>query len=188
MKQSRKDKSRVTIQAVAAKAGVSPMTVSNVFNRKGKVGEDTRRRVLAVIDEMGYVPSQAARHLVGAAPARIGILYHDTSSMFINAALAAVTIAASQRGLQLLMREAGSFEPERIFESAAALVRSGADGLLLLPPFAEVLAHCAQFAALGVPAAAIATARALPGMSTVRIDNQAAAQAVTSLLIANGRR
>jgi LacI family transcriptional regulator len=46
----------ITIRQVAHKAGVSIGTVSRVLNNKSGVGERTRQHVLAVIEELGYVP------------------------------------------------------------------------------------------------------------------------------------
>jgi LacI family transcriptional regulator len=176
---------RITIKAVAARVGVSAMTVSNVFNGTGKFSHDTRERVLAAIAELGYVPNASARRLVGATPARIGLLYAGEESMFINAVLAAVAVASAERGLQLIVRKAA---PREALEAARALRESGAEALLLLPPFDTVLSGSPAFQALGMSAAAIATAAPLPDMFTVRIDNQAAARAVIELLIAKGRR
>ena len=51
-------------KVVAAEAGVSAMTVSNVINhRDSKVSEETRKRVQAVIDKYRYVPNMSARSL-----------------------------------------------------------------------------------------------------------------------------
>lgn len=178
----------MTIQAVAKHAGVSAMTVSNVFNGTGKVGEATRARVLAAIGELGYAPNQAARRLVGASIARIGLIYPDVESIFINAALAAVSVVAAQKGLQLHVRAANGAGFEATADIARDLVRTGVEALLLMPPYAEMLGGSSVLGELGVPAAAIATAVALPYATTVRIDNRAAARAVTERLIARGRR
>jgi LacI family transcriptional regulator len=177
---------KVTIKAVAAQAGVSAMTVSNVFNNTGKFGRDTRDRVMAAIEALGYVPNSAARRLVGATPARVGLLYAGVDSMFIDGMLAAAAVASAERGLQLMARKAAS--PEDAVEVARALQKSGADALLLLPPFELALSGSAEFQALGLVTAAIATAAPLPDMFTVRIDNRAASRAVTDLLIAKGRQ
>ena len=177
---------RVTIKAVAARAGVSAMTVSNVFNNTGKFSRDTRDRVLAAISELGYVPNSAARRLVGATPARIGLLYAGVDSLFIDTTLAAAAVASAERGLQLIARKAAS--PEDALDVVRSLQRSGADALLLLPPFDLVLSGSPEFLALDMATAAVATAAPLPDMFTVRIDNRAASRAVTELLIAKGRR
>ncbi len=188
MQRSRRsrDGGRVTIKAVAARAGVSAMTVSNVFNDTGKFSRDTRERVLAAIEALGYVPNSAARRLVGATPARIGLLYAGVDSLFIDTTLAAAAVASAERGLQLIARKAAS--PDEALEVARALQRSGADALLLLPPFDLALSGAPAFQALGLVAAAVATAAPLPDMSTVRIDNRAASRAITELLVAKGRR
>jgi LacI family transcriptional regulator len=53
-----------TIRDVAARAGVSIKTVSNVVNeRHARVGPETRARVLAAIEELGYRPHAAAKGL-----------------------------------------------------------------------------------------------------------------------------
>ena len=188
MQRSRRsgDRARVTIKAVAAHAGVSAMTVSNVFNDTGKFSRDTRARVLAAIEALGYVPNSAARRLVSATPARVGLIYAGVDSLFIDMTLAAAAVASAERGLQLMARKATS--PDDALEIARALQKAGADALLLLPPFDTVLSGSAPFQALGLATAAIATAAPLPDMFTVRIDNRAAARSLTELLIAKGRR
>lgn len=177
---------KVTIKDVAARAGVSAMTVSNVFNGTGKFSAETRERVLAAIAALGYVPNSAARRLAGATPARIGLLYAGVDSMFIHAVLAAAAVASAERGLQLIARKATSAGGALV--AARALREAGADALLLLPPFDTALSGDAAFRALGLTAAAIATAAPLPDMFTVRIDNRAASRALTERLVAAGRR
>ncbi|MBO2448693.1 LacI family DNA-binding transcriptional regulator [Actinomadura barringtoniae] len=56
---------RVTSVDVAREAGVSPATVSYVLNRvtRQRISEETRRKVMAAVDKLGYTPSAAARDL-----------------------------------------------------------------------------------------------------------------------------
>ncbi|MBO3752804.1 LacI family DNA-binding transcriptional regulator [Streptosporangiaceae bacterium NEAU-GS5] len=54
---------KVTIADVARAAGVSRQTVSNALNAPGVVREETRRRVLDVVEELGYRVNQAARQM-----------------------------------------------------------------------------------------------------------------------------
>ncbi|WP_067175448.1 LacI family DNA-binding transcriptional regulator [Microtetraspora niveoalba] len=54
---------KVTIADVARHAGVSRQTVSNVLNTPEVVREETRRRVLDAVDELGYRVNQAARQM-----------------------------------------------------------------------------------------------------------------------------
>ncbi|MEU5380658.1 MULTISPECIES: LacI family DNA-binding transcriptional regulator [unclassified Streptomyces] len=55
---------RPTLEAVAARAGVSRATVSRVVNGGEGVREPLVERVLRAVEELGYVPNQAARSLV----------------------------------------------------------------------------------------------------------------------------
>ena len=66
----------VTIRDVAKKAGCSIKTVSRVVNQEAHVTPDLRDRVLAVIDELGYVPNISARRLVQNRSYMICILLH----------------------------------------------------------------------------------------------------------------
>ncbi|MFF9087876.1 LacI family DNA-binding transcriptional regulator [Streptomyces sp. NPDC014991] len=56
--------SRPTLEAVAARAGVSRATVSRVVNGGDGVRKSLAERVRRVVEELGYVPNQAARSLV----------------------------------------------------------------------------------------------------------------------------
>jgi DNA-binding LacI/PurR family transcriptional regulator len=56
--------SRPTLEAVAARAGVSRATVSRVVNGGDGVREALAQRVRRAVEELGYVPNQAARSLV----------------------------------------------------------------------------------------------------------------------------
>lgn len=188
MTRRRANRERITIQDVAERAGVSKMTVSNVVNRTGKVGAETRERVLKMIEELGYVPSQAARHLVGASAARIGLIYRGVESMFLNGAVTDISVAAAEKGLQLLIRRADDISAEETERVARSLQRSGADGLLLIPPYPEMLSGSALLRQLDLPVVAIATADPFPDIATVRIDNFAAARTLAELLIARGYR
>jgi LacI family transcriptional regulator len=53
----------VSISQVALKARVSTMTVSRVLTGNGSVSDKTRKRVLKIITDLGYVPSAAARSM-----------------------------------------------------------------------------------------------------------------------------
>ncbi|MEU7853504.1 LacI family DNA-binding transcriptional regulator [Nonomuraea sp. NPDC049141] len=55
---------RPTLEAVAARAGVSRATASRVVNGQPTVAPDIRDAVLRAIDELGYLPNPAARSLV----------------------------------------------------------------------------------------------------------------------------
>ena len=65
---------RVTVYEVAAKAGVSISTISRVLNAPEKVNPATRERVMAAIDELGFVPKAEAAARSRKKHGRIGVL------------------------------------------------------------------------------------------------------------------
>lgn len=65
----------VTLKDIAAEAGVSLMTVSNVVNGKqARVSAATRERILRIVKERGYVPSASARSLAARSSRLVGLL------------------------------------------------------------------------------------------------------------------
>ncbi|RLC63296.1 MAG: hypothetical protein DRI80_04240 [Chloroflexota bacterium] len=71
----------VTIKDVAAKAGVSPSTVSRVLNDRPGISPQTRERVLQVARELNYSPSAAARNLATARTYSIGYVSYKYGSV-----------------------------------------------------------------------------------------------------------
>lgn len=185
---ARRRGSEVTIRAVAEHAGVSAMTVSNVLNGTGKASEATRTRVRAAIEALGYRPNAAARALASPGASRIGIVYANPQNAFLSAMLVGALHATAKLGAQLMVEHCGQADYEAIAQSLRSLVRSGANALLLPPPYSEIVAGQPILDELGVPVAAIAPGRPMPGLITVRVDDRAAARAMTDLLVARGHR
>ena len=69
----------VTIADVAAHAGVGAGTVSRVLNGRANVRGQTRNRVLAAIQQLGYRPNTAARALATGRTRVIGVVTLDTT-------------------------------------------------------------------------------------------------------------
>ena len=67
----------MTIYDIAKLAGVSASTVSRVVNNKPGIKEETRRQVLALLEQHDYSPNETARGLVMKASRMIGILIAD---------------------------------------------------------------------------------------------------------------
>src|SRR5262245_12672946 len=64
---------RPTISDIARQAGVSKVAVSYALNGQPGVSAATRRRIIAIAEEIGFSPSSAARALSGQAPQAIGL-------------------------------------------------------------------------------------------------------------------
>ncbi len=175
-----------TIIDVAAKAGVSPMTVSRVINDRPGVDPATRAGVQQAIAALGYTPNLAARSLVTSAELKIGVIYSNPSAAFMSDFLTGVFEEASVRGarLVLLKGEAGRPPAQSAIED---LVNSGISGLICAPPLSEAPAVLKVLHKARVPVAAVG-AHAVEGAICVRIDDRLAAYEMTRRLIALGHR
>lgn len=104
-------KARYTIRDVAALAGVSNATVSYVLSGKKKISEETRQRVLKVIDEIGFVPDLNARGLSGKDTKLIGIVIPQTEpgsklmfhNTFYSQLLGSIEFATRRRGYHVII-------------------------------------------------------------------------------------
>lgn len=73
----------MNIYDVSAKAGVSIATVSRVLNGNSNVSEKTKKKVLAVMEELGYTPNVFARGLGLNTMKTIGIMCTDSSDIYL---------------------------------------------------------------------------------------------------------
>lgn len=101
----------MNIYDIAEQCGVSIATVSRVLNNNPNVSAATRERILAVINEQNYTPSQVARNLGngGALPAAaplsaVGVLCTDLTDTHNAAVVAAVESHLRQKGKTVLLR------------------------------------------------------------------------------------
>ncbi|HET6353496.1 LacI family DNA-binding transcriptional regulator [Streptomyces sp.] len=95
----------VTLAMVAARAGVSPQTVSNALNSPDMLRPETLERVRRAIDEMGYRPSRAAQTLRTRSSKLIGygILPAQDSAPVLDRFLHALSQAADEAGYRILL-------------------------------------------------------------------------------------
>ncbi|WP_016996356.1 LacI family DNA-binding transcriptional regulator [Kocuria atrinae] len=102
----------VGIKDVARHANVSIGTVSNVLNRPEVVSEDRRRRVMQVIQELGYVRNDVARQLKAGRSRALGLVMQDSTNPFYNDIALGAETAAEKRGLAMITGNAG-LSPKR---------------------------------------------------------------------------
>ncbi len=101
---------RVTSQDVAKRAGVSRTTVSLVLNRvEGvQISEKTRKRVIRIADELGYVPEAAAQALASRRSQFIGLILsrnpeHIATDAFLSQIIHSLVEMVRQNGMRLLI-------------------------------------------------------------------------------------
>ena len=93
----------VSIREVAAHAGVSVGTVSNVLNRPEIVATPTRDRVQAAIRVLGFVRNESARQLRAGRSRTIGLVVLDVANPFFTDMARGVEDEASMSGLSVIL-------------------------------------------------------------------------------------
>ena len=97
----------VSVVDVARTAGVSLGTVSNVLNRPERVAPATRARVLAAIEELGFIRNEAARQLRAGRSRSIGLVVLDIRNPFFTDLAAGVEVSAAGAGLSVVLCNSG---------------------------------------------------------------------------------
>ncbi len=92
-----------TLDDVARHVGVTSATVSNVITGKGSVSENTRSRVFAAIEELGYQPNLVARGLARKKTFTLALVLLTIANPFYAEIAEEIERVARQRGYQLLL-------------------------------------------------------------------------------------
>ncbi|MGJ4844901.1 LacI family DNA-binding transcriptional regulator [Leifsonia sp. Le1] len=182
---------RVTLRDIAEKVGITPSAVSMALAGKPRIGDDTRKAVLAAASELGYVPSSAARALRSQHAGTIALIVPTTAThvfghSYFMLVLEGTSSVANENDVQLLVstnpdNEHGLAAYERVMRS------NSADGAILTSaaiddPTVE------RLIASGLPVVMIGNFPYLPSAVTVGIDDRGASRAITEHLItAHGR-
>lgn len=166
-----------TIADVAAYAGFAPMTVSRVINGEENVRRETREAVQAAIAKLKYSPNLAARTLAGADQIRIGLLYSNPSAAFLSEFLVGSLEQARLSHVQLVIEKCDADQRED--EVVKELLGTGVDGIILPAPLCDSKRIHAVITKAGALAVAVASAMPRAGLLGVRIDDHAAAVAMT---------
>ena len=123
---------RVTIEDVAARAGVHAGTVSRALNRPEQVAPATRERIEAIVQELDFVPNRAARGLITGRTDNVAVIVPDITNPTFAALVRAAGRAARDADLQLLLVDTGEHAEEEV--RAARTLAHEVDGFVVLSP------------------------------------------------------
>ncbi|MCO8274320.1 LacI family transcriptional regulator [Actinoplanes sp. TRM 88003] len=175
----------VNLRQVAERAGVSVRTVSNVVSGFALVAPATRERVQRVIDELGYKPNAAARHLRGGRSGLVALVLPEMASPYFGELAGLLADRAEAYAWTLLVQQTGG-DAGRERELLDGVRAQAVDGLIMSPwglspsdltrrPGSAPLVLLGEQDAGGL-------------LDHVAIDNVDAATETTRHLIATGRR
>ncbi len=126
----KQQKKPVTLADIAAKAAVTPMTVSRVINNSGYVHSETRERVLRVAREMNYRRNGLARGLKRQCTETIGMVIGDIANPFAAELTRGVRQVLEERGYTLFICISEQSAKEEI-QALDSLADHRADGIIV---------------------------------------------------------
>ncbi|HWJ82588.1 MAG TPA: LacI family DNA-binding transcriptional regulator [Nocardioides sp.] len=176
----------VSVKDVAAAAGVSLGTVSNVLNRPEKVSEATRVHVLRVIDELGFIRNDAARQLRAGTNRAVGMLVLDVRNPFFTDVAQGVEERLGEHRRPLILGNSGQDQAREstyldLFEEQRV---SG----LLITPVGQVLPRLRRLRERGTAVVFVDRRAGSREFSSVSVDDRRGGRLAAQHLVDTGRR
>jgi LacI family transcriptional regulator len=176
-----------TLREVAELAGVGTTTVSRVINGGQRVDPATLKRVQQAIEELGYMPNQAARTLKGDRARTIGLVIPSIADpFFASCAEAAQAVARDHDSLLIVLTTQNDAKAE--MEAVQVLVRHRVDGFMIAPADSEDVSLRAFLRRLMIPVVALDRPVIDAPVPAVVADNREGARLATRHLIEHGYR
>ncbi|MFN8453397.1 MAG: LacI family DNA-binding transcriptional regulator [Anaerolineae bacterium] len=176
---------RVNIKDVADMAGVSTATVSHVINGTRFVREETRRKVLEIVEALNYHPSSIARGLATNSTQTIGLIISDITNPFFTAVARGVEDEINQHGYHTIFCNTDE-DPPREDEYLRLLFAHQIDGLIIAPAGT----HSERLIRMAEDVPIVLLDRQTDGLEAplVGVDNEGGAYQATCHLIELGHR
>ncbi|NEN05609.1 LacI family transcriptional regulator [Diaminobutyricibacter tongyongensis] len=176
----------VSVRDVAALAGVSVGTVSNVLNRPDKVADDTVSRVQLAIQKLGFVRNDAARQLRAGHSRAIGLVILDVGNPFFTDLARGAEDQASAAGYSIIL---GNSDEKAERESAYLdLFEEQRVRGVLISPFGDIEPRLRRLRDRGIRAVLVDRTSADTSFSSVSVDDVAGGALAVEHLIETGRR
>jgi LacI family transcriptional regulator len=172
---------RVTIETVAAEAGVSVTTVSHVFSGHRPVGKKTRERVQDVAQRLGYRPNAVAQSLRTRRTDTVMLIIPDITNPFYPAFARGAQDVLRERGYHSLLcnTDADELEERTFLEEAVA---RRVDGVIFMG-FRVPPGDLVPFAEAGLSIVSLGTAPEIGEVDCVSFDDRRSAREATSYLL-----
>src|SRR5256885_639618 len=177
---------KITIVDVAKAAGVSHATVSRVLNNQGYIGEQTRLKVMDVVDRLGYVANSPARSLAGANSYLLGMMISEFYGNYVGELSQSVDLELSKSGYNLaIFPTHGHLEKEAWYVNR--IINGLVDGLIIMLP-QNLKQYLPLLKAQHIPYVLIDSERADPDSAVISSTNWQGAYDATQYLIGLGHR
>jgi LacI family transcriptional regulator len=176
----------VSIREVAARAGVSVGTVSNVLNRPEIVALSTRERVHEAIKALGFVRNESARQLRAGRSRIIGLVVLDVANPFFTDVARGVEDEASMAGLAVILCNSDDQLPKET-RYLELLEEHRVQGILITP-VAGADERLALLQRRGTPVVLVDATSPSGGQCSVAVDDVLGGDVAMSHLIDAGHQ
>ncbi|MBU8879249.1 LacI family transcriptional regulator [Bacillus sp. FJAT-29790] len=122
---------KITIKKIAELAGVSSATVSKVLNNTGRYSEETKKKVLDLVDKYDYRPNAVAKSLRTRKSKTIGVIVPDITNEFFAQIVLAIENYCDPKGYSVFICNSAENE-EKELQYFKDLEIKGVDGLIYL--------------------------------------------------------
>jgi len=122
----------ITLKMVAERAGVSVNTASRAINHKPDINQETKKRILKVAQELGYVRNDTAVALRTKKTGTLGVVIADNRNPFYAEVLNGMEVAAREKNYHIILANTQrDYKKEE--EAINLLLTKRVDGLLITP-------------------------------------------------------
>ena len=175
-----------SVKDVAALAGVSVGTVSNVMNRPEKVSIAVAARVQSAIDQLGFVRNDAARQLRAGRSSTIGLVVLDVRNPFFTDLARGAEDRAAADGFSVILGNSDEkADREATYLDLFEVQRMHG---VLISPFGDITGRLRRLRERGIPAVLVDRTSADVSFSSVSVDDIAGGALAVGHLLAQGRR
>ncbi len=178
-----------TLKDVAELSGVSTKTVSRVVNNQGEISQETRTRVQAAIEQLGYRPNILARSLIHKRTNTLGVVAWGIDFFGPSRTLVGIEHQAHELDYSVflnLIDEPDEGDSERFIDT---LITHRVDGIIwAVPEVGNNRAWLNSGTLHDLPPIVFLSMEPRPGLTIVAVDNITGAKQATQHLIDQGRR
>ncbi|MBJ7555798.1 gluconate operon transcriptional repressor GntR [Marinomonas spartinae] len=179
-------KKRPTLQDVADQVGITKMTVSRYLKNPDLVSSPLQTRIREALDTLGYIPNRAPDILSNAKSHSIGVLFPSLTNQVFSEVLRGIESVFEPAGYQTMLAHYG-YSQEAEEARIITLLSYNVDGLIISEStHTERVRKMLDVA--GIPVIEIMDSVSPPIEQAIGIDNEAAAYAMTQLMIKKGRQ
>jgi len=188
----------VTIKEIAKVCGVSVATVSNILNNKPGASQETRKRVMKVVEEMNYTPNYVAKNLKMRNTRSIGVIAEDMTIFSIPDIIDGITEHCEEEDYQILLINLRLFKKyndkyynrddyfDIVYQEIQKLMSKQVEGIIYVAAHERVIQCIPE--ELPIPAVMAYGYTLNPAIPSIVVDDEDGAYQIVNHIISQGHQ